>query len=86
MSTEHVITRVGEADLDELLPLLRGYCDFYEVSPSDEALLAVSRALIADPEREGAAADRARAGRRRRSASRRSTGPGRRSTRRGSAS
>ena len=53
MSTEHVITRVGEEDLEELLPLLRGYCDFYEVSPSDEALLALSRALIADPEREG---------------------------------
>ncbi len=53
MSTEHVITRVGEEDLEELLPLLRGYCDFYKVSPSDEALLAVSRALIADPEREG---------------------------------
>jgi GNAT superfamily N-acetyltransferase len=53
VSTEHVITVVGEADLEELLPLMRGYCDFYEVSPSDEALLAVSRALIADPEREG---------------------------------
>ena len=53
MSTEHVITRVGEEDLDELLPLLRGYCDFYNVSPSDEALLALSRALIADPECEG---------------------------------
>jgi GNAT superfamily N-acetyltransferase len=53
VSTEHVITRVGEEDLEELLPLLRGYCDFYEVSPSDEALLDVSRALIADPEREG---------------------------------
>jgi GNAT superfamily N-acetyltransferase len=53
VSTEHVITVVAEADLDELLPLLRGYCDFYEVAPSDEALLAVSRALIADPEREG---------------------------------
>ena len=53
MSTEHVITVVGEADLEDLLPLLRGYCEFYEVSPSDEALLAVSRALIADPEREG---------------------------------
>src|SRR5207247_2079117 len=23
------ISRVGEADLPELLPLLRGYCDFY---------------------------------------------------------
>ncbi len=53
MSTEHVITVVAEADLEELLPLLRGYCDFYEVAPSDEALLAVSRALIADPAREG---------------------------------
>ena len=53
MSTAHVITVVGEADLEDLLPLLRGYCDFYEVAPSDDALLAVSRALIADREREG---------------------------------
>ncbi len=44
---------VGEQDLPELLPLLRGYCEFYEVAPSDEALLRLSRALIADPEREG---------------------------------
>jgi len=50
---EHLITRVGEPDLEALLPLMRGYCDFYDVSPSDEALLALSRALIADPEREG---------------------------------
>jgi GNAT superfamily N-acetyltransferase len=48
-----VITTVTEADLPELLPLMRGYCDFYEVDPSDEALLAMSRALIADPELEG---------------------------------
>jgi GNAT superfamily N-acetyltransferase len=47
------VTRVGEGELDELLPLVRAYCDFYEVSPSDEALLALSRALIADPEHEG---------------------------------
>jgi GNAT superfamily N-acetyltransferase len=47
------IRRVGEADLDDLLPLVRAYCDFYEVSPADEALLELSRALIADPEREG---------------------------------
>ena len=53
MSTEHLITVVAEADLDDLLPLLRGYCEFYEVDPSDEALLDVSRALIADPAREG---------------------------------
>jgi GNAT superfamily N-acetyltransferase len=53
VSTEHLISVVSEADLEELLPLLRGYCDFYEVAPSDEALLALSRALIADHEREG---------------------------------
>ena len=47
------IERVTEADLAELLPLTRGYCDFYEVAPADEALLALSRALIADPDREG---------------------------------
>ena len=44
---------MAEGDLPELLPLMRGYCDFYEVSPSDERLLGLSRALIADPERDG---------------------------------
>ena len=48
-----MISTVTEEDLPELLPLMRGYCDFYEVDPSDEDLLAMSRALIADPEREG---------------------------------
>jgi len=47
------INRVGEADLSELLPLMRGYCDFYEVAPTDDELLKLSRALIAEPEREG---------------------------------
>lgn len=47
------VSRVAVGDLADLLPLLRGYCDFYEVTPADEALLAVSRALVADPEREG---------------------------------
>lgn len=53
MSAPAGIKRVSESDLDELLPLMRGYCDFYEVAPTDEALLALSRALLADPEREG---------------------------------
>jgi GNAT superfamily N-acetyltransferase len=48
-----VITTVTEPDLPELLPLMRGYCDFYEVDPPDDALLAMSRTLIADPELEG---------------------------------
>jgi GNAT superfamily N-acetyltransferase len=44
---------VGEADLHELLPLMRGYCDFYEVDPAEADLLAMARALLADPDREG---------------------------------
>ena len=40
-------------DLPDLLPLMRAYCDFYEVEPSDEALAEMSRALLADPGREG---------------------------------
>jgi GNAT superfamily N-acetyltransferase len=47
------ISTVGATDLPELLPLMRGYADFYEVAPSDDALLALSRALIADPVGEG---------------------------------
>jgi GNAT superfamily N-acetyltransferase len=48
-----VIAVVTEADLPELLPLMRGYCDFYEVDPPDDALLALARTLIADPDGEG---------------------------------
>jgi GNAT superfamily N-acetyltransferase len=43
------IAVVGEADLPDLLPLMRAYCEFYEVGPSDEALLALSRNLIEHP-------------------------------------
>jgi GNAT superfamily N-acetyltransferase len=45
-----VIATATEADLPELLPLMRGYCDFYEVDPSDDALLALARMLIGDPQ------------------------------------
>ena len=48
-----MIETVTEADLPELLPLMRGYCDFYEVDPSDEELLAFSRELLASPELDG---------------------------------
>jgi GNAT superfamily N-acetyltransferase len=51
--TEPRIAPVASGDLPELLPLLRAYCDFYAVSPSDDALVAMSRALLADPDRHG---------------------------------
>jgi GNAT superfamily N-acetyltransferase len=52
------IARVTTGDLPELLVLMRGYCEFYEQSagiaqPSDPALLALSNALLDDPEHEG---------------------------------
>ncbi len=47
------ITQVATADLDDLLPLMRAYCDFYEVSPADADLLALAQALVGDPDREG---------------------------------
>ena len=53
MSGGWTIEQVREEDLGDLLPLMRGYCDFYEVTPVDGMLLDLSRALIADPEREG---------------------------------
>jgi GNAT superfamily N-acetyltransferase len=51
--SEYSITRVAADDLTDLLPLMRGYCDFYRASPSDGDLLALATALIADPDREG---------------------------------
>jgi GNAT superfamily N-acetyltransferase len=47
------IARVGRADLEDLLPLMRGYCDFYAASPSDADLIGLSSMLIGDPEHEG---------------------------------
>lgn len=38
------ISVVGEGDVDELLPLMRAYCDFYAVDPSDQDLTVLSRA------------------------------------------
>jgi ribosomal protein S18 acetylase RimI-like enzyme len=40
--------RVEEAE--ELLPLMRAYCDFYEASPPDHGLLEMARTLITNPE------------------------------------
>jgi GNAT superfamily N-acetyltransferase len=43
------IQTVGSADVADLMPMLRAYCDFYRVHPSDERLLALVTALIDDP-------------------------------------
>jgi hypothetical protein len=43
--------RVGRDNLLDLLPMLRGYSDFYRVEPSDAQLLAMCRALIDNPRR-----------------------------------
>jgi len=48
-SVEVTISKVSQLDLSELLPLMRAYCDFYEVAPRDDRLVAMSRSLIEDP-------------------------------------
>jgi GNAT superfamily N-acetyltransferase len=50
---DHSIATVTRADLGELLALVRAYCDFYGTAPGDDALLALSDALLADPDSEG---------------------------------
>jgi ribosomal protein S18 acetylase RimI-like enzyme len=47
------IELVGEADLGDLLPMMRAYCDFYEVDPPSEDLERLARALMSDPGHEG---------------------------------
>ena len=44
------ITTVTASDFGELLPMLRAYCDFYEVDPPDNRLLALATALIDNPD------------------------------------
>ena len=39
-----------EADIPALLPLLRGYTDFYEANPTDDGLAEMARDVIAAPE------------------------------------
>jgi GNAT superfamily N-acetyltransferase len=40
-------------EVEDVLPLLRAYCDFYESNPPDEGLREMARALIGNPS-EGA--------------------------------
>lgn len=47
------INPVGEPDLDELLVLVRAYCDFYSVAPTDRDLRALMLGLLSASGREG---------------------------------
>lgn len=38
-----------EEEAEELLPLMRAYCDFYGSSPEDDGLLEMARTLSTDP-------------------------------------
>ena len=40
-------------DAEGLLPLIRGYCDHYEVDPPDSGLLELARTVAGDPEEGG---------------------------------
>jgi GNAT superfamily N-acetyltransferase len=44
--TEYEIAKAGEADIPELLPLMRAYCDFYGTDPPDTGIEAMARALV----------------------------------------
>ena len=48
--TEYSIARVGASDLSDLMPLMRAYCDFYHVAPTDEDLIGLATALVVTPE------------------------------------
>lgn len=49
----HTIRRVSASDLNDLLGLMRAYCEFYKASPSDQDLLVLARTLLDDPAHEG---------------------------------
>jgi GNAT superfamily N-acetyltransferase len=49
MLTIDTVGSAGPRDVSDLLPMLRAYCDFYRVDPSDERLRALVTALIDDP-------------------------------------
>ena len=51
--TDFGIARVRAGDVDEVMPLLRGYCEFYEAAPSEAALRGVCAALLEAPDTAG---------------------------------
>lgn len=51
--TDFEIVRVRAEHVDQVVPLMRAYCEFYEASPTDGALRAIAEALVADPQHAG---------------------------------
>jgi len=51
--TPFTIAPVTARELDELLPLVRAYCDFYEVAPSDRDLRTLMLTLLDGGGRDG---------------------------------
>ena len=45
----HQIDPVTNESIDDLVPLLRGYCDFYGVAPATAQLEQLCRVLVSDP-------------------------------------
>ncbi len=46
MTEDYEIVVATDDDFPELLPLMRGYCDFYGTEPSDSSIEAMTRALV----------------------------------------
>jgi GNAT superfamily N-acetyltransferase len=46
VSEEFEVFEATEAEVPQLLPLMRAYCDFYGVDPPDQGIEAMARALI----------------------------------------
>jgi len=51
--TAVAIARAGAGDIDELLPLLADYCEFYETRPGEAALRALCGELLEHPDTVG---------------------------------
>ena len=47
------VRSAAERDILALMPLMRGYCEFYEANPPDSGLDRMARALIAEDDGQG---------------------------------
>jgi GNAT superfamily N-acetyltransferase len=51
--SEVAIARVAAGDVEELMVLLRGYCEFYEATPGEQALRTICATLLEHPDSAG---------------------------------